>query len=233
MAPQGIKVICAGGFRAAMEKIAPAWEASHGVAVTLAYGTPAATRAATIEGAGFDAVVVTTMSLDDEARARLGPAWVVAKSPIGVGFAPAVGPWPVATLPELVAAVRAVRSVGLSDPRAGTSVGADILAAAERLGFGDDLRARAHFVAAPGAAVSGRVARGEFDAVMTLASEIVTVPGVVYGGPLPEVMGLGVPFEAALGARAEAPQAAQAFLDHLRTEGARAIMRGTGLLTPA
>lgn len=225
-----LRVICAGGFRAAMEKIAPLHEKMSGETIALTFGTPAATREATIKGSSFDAVVVTSTSLNAEARAQLGATFVVAKSPVGMGFHPAVGARPVGTVDEFRAAIRAVKSIGLSDPKAGTNLGMDILAAAEKLGLAEDIRARANFVMGPGSVVSGEVAKGNFEAVMTLASEILTVPGVAWGGAIPEAMGLGTPFEAGVGKAAAAAEAATRFLAFLRTDEAKALMRSTGLV---
>ncbi len=227
-----LRVICAGGFRAAMEKIAPRFEAARECKVILTFGTPAATREACVKGTGFDAVVVTSTSLNDDARGRLGATFVVAKSPVGIGFSPQAGARPVGTLEEFRAAIRSLERIGLSDPRAGTNLGADIIAAADKLGFGADIRARAQFVMGPGSVVSGHVARGEYEAVITLVSEIMTVPGVVYGGPLPDAMGLGTPFEAgpAGQSKAQTEALAKEFLAFLRTEESQAAMRGTGLI---
>lgn len=223
-------VICAGGFRAAMEKIAPLFEKASGCKVSLSFGTPAATREATIKGAGFDVGVVTAASLNPEAAAQLAERFVVAKSPVGIGFSPRAGARPVGTQDEFVAAIRSLRSIDLSDPKAGANLGNDIFAAAEKLGVADDLRTRATFVMGPGSVVSAEVAKGNIEAVITLVSEIITVPGVIYGGPIPEAMGLGTPFEAGIATQTQATETARAFLGFLRTDEARALMRATGLV---
>ena len=83
----------------------------------------------------------------------------------------------------------------------------------------------------PGSMVSAEVAKGKYEAVMTLVSEIITVAGVVPGGLVPDAMGLGTPFEAGLVREPEATAPAGAFLEFLRTEAATALMRSTGLVT--
>ena len=225
-----IRVICAGGFRAAMEKIAPLFAAADGAKVALTFGTPAATRELCVKGTGFDAVVVTSTSLNAEARAQLGSTFVVAKSPVGIGFSQAAGARPVGTLDAFKATIRSLNSIGLSDPKAGTNLGADIIAAADKLGFGDDIRARAQFFMGPGSMVSAEVAKGKYEAVMTLVSEIITVPGVVPGGLVPDEMGLGTPFEAGLALKPDAAGPASAFLAFLRKPEARKLMEATGLV---
>ncbi len=225
-----LNILCAGGFRAAMEKIALEFQILSSTRIVLRFGTPAATREVCIKASGFDVAVVTSTSLNMGARAALGGTFVVAKSPVGIGFSPRTGARPVATQAEFVATIRSLQSIGLSDPEAGTQLGADILAAAEKLGLADDIRARATFVMGPGSVVSSLVAKNEIDAVMTLVSEIMTVAGVIYGGPVPDAMGLGTPFEAAVARQALAPDIAQKFLDFLRTDDSREKMRGTGLV---
>ena len=227
-----LRVICAGGFRAAMEAIVPLFETASGQAITLTFGTPAKTRELVSAGSGFDVAVVTVVSVNPEAAAQLeaDSKFVVAKSPVGVGFRPALGKKDVSSLEAFRAAIRSIGKLGLSDPAAGTNLGADIIAAADRLGFAQELKGKANFVMGPGSMVSAEVAKGQLDAVITLASEIVTVPGVAYAGPIPADMGLGTPFLAAIGRQAADAKGASAFLDFLKTEEARDCMRGTALL---
>ena len=226
-----IHVICAGGFRAAMEKIAPLFTQTTGVAVSLTFGAPAKTRELVSAGAGFDVAVVTLGSLNDEASAQLDPEtrFIVAKSPVGMGLRAGLAARPIDTVEGFADLIRSLPSVGLSDPKAGTNLGEDIIAAATRLGFGEDLRSRAHFVNGPGSVVSAAVAKGRPDAVITLVSEIITVEGVTFTGLIPEAMGLGTPFVAAAGLQAQAPALASQFLAFLREEPALALMQGTGL----
>ena len=63
-----LNVLCAGGFRAAMEVLAPRFEAAHGVSLALTFATPAATREHLAAGLPFDAGVVVASVLE-KARA--------------------------------------------------------------------------------------------------------------------------------------------------------------------
>jgi len=227
-----ICVICAGGFRAAMEQIAPIFMQTTGVAVALTFGAPAKTRELVSAGAGFDAAVVTLGSLNEEASAQLDGAtrFIVAKSPVGMGLRAGLASRAIDTVEGFSALIRDLPSVGLSDPKAGTNLGNDIINAATRLGFGEDLKSRVHFVDGPGSVVSAAVAKGHPDAVITLVSEIITVDGVTFTGLIPDAMGLGTPFVAAAGKQAERPAKAQQLLAFLREEPALSIMRETGLV---
>jgi ABC-type molybdate transport system substrate-binding protein len=198
----------------------------------LTFGAPAKTRELVSAGAGFDAAIVTLGSLNEEASAQLDGAtrFIVAKSPVGMGLRAGLSPRSIDAVEDFAALIRELPSVGLSDPKAGTNLGNDIIAAATRLGFGDDLKSRVHFVDGPGSVVSAAVAKGHPDAVITLVSEIITVDGVTFTGLIPEAMGLGTPFVAAAGKQAQAPALAQQLLAFLREEPALAIMKTTGLV---
>lgn len=227
---QELRVICAGGFRAVMEVIAPAYEAREGVTLRVTFGTPARTRELVTAGEGFDLVVVTAGSLDEAAAAQLDSAtrFIVAKSPVGMGLRPGLGKKPIGALSEFIAVIDSLSSIGLSDPKAGTNLGADILSNAERLGFVEKLRPKAQFVFGPGSVASGHVAKGEIDAVITLVSEIIAVEGVTFLGAIPAEMGLGTPF---VGATARSPDSkAAAFLAYLRTPECQEAMQKTGLI---
>ena len=228
-----IHVICAGGFRSAMEKIAPLFTQTSGVSVTLTFGAPAKTRELVSAGVGFDAAVVTLGSLNEAASAQLDPEtrFIVAKSPVGMGLRAGLAARPVDTVEGFADLIRSLPTVGLSDPKAGTNLGMDIIAAATRLGFGEDLKSRAHFIEGPGSVVSAAVAKGHPDAVITLLSEIITVEGVTFTGIIPQAMGLGTPFVAAAGKQAQAPALARQLLAFLREAPALALMKETGLVS--
>ncbi|MDB5641132.1 MAG: transporter substrate-binding protein [Hyphomicrobiales bacterium] len=226
-----LRIICAGGFRAAMEAIAPQFESESGSRVSLTFGTPAKTRELVSAGTDFDLAVVTAGSLDEAATAQLDAAtrFTVARSPVGMGLRAGLEKRSISALPDFIAVIESLSSIGLSDPKAGTNLGADILANAERLGFADKMRDKVKLVFGPGSLASASVAKGEIDAVITLASEIITVEGVTFLGAIPEEMRLGTPFVAAA-ARGDVPPAAQQFLDFLKTPGSVEKMRKTGLV---
>ncbi len=227
-----LRVICAGGFRVAMEAIAEDVKTECGIALELTFGTPAKTRELVTQGEGFDAVVVTKGSLDEQAAAQLAPEtmFTVAKSPVGVGLREGIAVPPIETVEQFASLIRSLRSVGLSDPAAGTNLGNDILNAADKVGIGADLRSRVKFIYGPGSVVSSQVANGDPDAVITLVSEITTVKGVQFAGPIPQAMGLGTPFVAAIPKSSADRPAAEALLRHLRSASAGMRMEQTGLI---
>ena len=227
-----VQVLSAGGFRAAMETIAPLFQQATGHVPNVTFGTPAGTKERMLAGEPFDVAVVVAATLAEvEAAGRLatGTRFRVARSPVGVGVPAGADVPEVGTVEHLKTAVRQARAIGLSDPKVGTNLANDLLAAADRLAFGDDVRARAIYVMGPGSAVSAELAKGRFDLVVTLASEIVPVAGVRYVGPVPEPLQGDYRFDAVMMTAARHAQAARAFLDFLRTPQAAAAMAATGL----
>ena len=225
-----LNILCAGGFRAAMEALAPRFEAAQGVSLALTFATPAATREHLAAGLPFDAgVVVASVLAKARADGLATPtnSFKLAVSPLGMG-APEAGPWlSVASVAELGATIAALESIALSDPKAGTNVANEVMAAADALGFGEALRARAILINGPGSVVSARVAEGLAQAVITLSSEIVPIKGIRFLGRLPKEMQTEYAMQALVGDMA--PPAAHALMDYRRGAEAREIMRGVGL----
>lgn len=228
-----LRLICAGGFKAAIEKLAPRFEATSGRSLAITIGTPADTRRLMSDGTPFDAAVVTRHTLTDEVAASIDAhtRFSVAKSPVGMGVREDIAVPALDSDRAFRAAIAAVGSIGLSDPKAGTNLANDILAAAAGIGLKAELEAKARYILGPGFVVARHVAAGEADAVMTLATEIISAPGIRYLGAIPDSMKLGTVFDAAVANASADASAAHAFIAFLKTEDARAIMQSTGLVT--
>jgi len=231
--PAELRLICAGGCKAAMERLAPRFEAMSGQRLAVTVGTPADTRRMMSDGTPFDAAVVTRVSLNETAAAAFEPGtrFGIATSPVGMGVRNDVAAPMITSEDSFRAALGAVGTIGLSDPKAGTNLAVDILAAAERIGLRGEIESKARYILGPGFVVARRVAEGEADAVMTLATEIKPAAGIRYLGAVPDSMGLGTPFDAGIAKGQPAGSAAHAFIAFLRTDEARSIMQSTGLIT--
>ena len=87
---EDLRILCAGGFRAAMDLIGPAFEARSGHRLVLSYATPGRTRELLDEGFAFDAGVIVASVLAAYGAAP-GPHFKLAVSPLGMGV-PEAGP---------------------------------------------------------------------------------------------------------------------------------------------
>lgn len=222
--------LCAGGFRAALDLIAPEFERAHHVSLAVSYATPGRTREILEEGFRFDAGVIVAGVLkkaQSDGLAREVTQFKLAVSPVGVGVRAGRDAPDVSTLEAFRAALATIDTLGLSDPKAGTQLGAETLAHAERLGLADDFAAKLRWIDGPGSHVSAAVARGDIDAVITLASEIKPIPGVAYAGKAPPELQTEYAMQALAPAQPSAP--AQALLDFLKAPRAQDMMRSIGL----
>jgi molybdate transport system substrate-binding protein len=227
-----LSLLCAGGFRSAMEELAPAFEKASGHTLKVTYGTPANTKAAMLKESDIDVAVVIAATLADvEAAGHIAPGTRsrVAESLIGLGVPAGTAKPKIDTVEALRGVIEAAHTIGLSDPAAGTNLAPELLEKADRVGLGAAMRDRATYIKGPGSVVSAAVAKGEADLVITLASEILHVEGIQYVGPLPAELQVQYAFDAVEMTGARDRAAAKAFLDFLRTPDVRALLISKGL----
>lgn len=226
-----LRIICAGGFKTAMLDIAPRFEAAFGHKLAITFGTPKRNTELISAGSGFDLVVVTFATLSETTKPHIAQPtrFDVALSPVGMGVRESLTTPDITSVESFKAAVTSLTSIGLSDPTSGTTLANDIIAAAKTIGVSDEIEARKRTFVGPGSVVSIEVGKGNADAVMTLATEIIGTPGVRFIGPVPHEMKLGTTFTAAIASATGKHAAAADFLAFLKTDEARSIMRAKGL----
>jgi molybdate transport system substrate-binding protein len=227
-----IKVISTGGARAVITSLVPEFERKSGHKVGIDFGTPGSMRDRLLQGEAADVAVAIAAILPDlEKAGRIAPGTRMefAASYVGVVVRAGGPKLDVSTPDGLKQAVLAAKTVVLSDPKAGTQLGATFMGAAERLGFGADLRSRTKFILGPGSDVAEAVAKGEADLGVTLISEILPVTGAALGGELPSNIMPPTVTHAFLVSGAKDPETAKAFLDFLRSPDAKRIIEAKGM----
>src|SRR5262249_53931478 len=108
-------------------------------------------------------------------------------------------------------------------------LGATFIGAADRLGFGADLRSRVKLILGPGSDVSEAVARGEADLGVTLISEILPVAGAALGGELPPGIMPPTVIHAFLASGVKDAETAKVFLDFLRSPDSSRVIEAKGM----
>jgi molybdate transport system substrate-binding protein len=227
-----IRVISSGGARAVMTSLVPEFERKSGHKVGIDFGTPGNMRDRLLQGEAADVAIAIAGVLPDLEKAGKivpGTRMEFAASYVGVVVRAGAPKLDVSTPDGIKQAVLMAKTVALSDPKAGTQLGATFLGAADRLGFGADLRARTKLILGPGSEVAETVARGEADLGVTLISEILPVTGVALGGELPSNIMPPTVIHAFLVAGARDPETAKVFLDFLRTSEARRTIEAKGM----
>jgi len=227
-----IKVISTGGARAVMTSLVPEFERKSGHKVSIDFGTPGNMRDRMIQGEAADVAIAIAAILPDlEKAGKIAPGTRMefAASHVGVVVRAGAPKLDVSTADGVKQAMLMAKTVALSDPKAGTQLGATFLNAGDRLGFGADLRSRTRLIPGPGSDVAAAVARGEADLGVTLISEILPVPGVALGGELPSSIMPPTVIHAFLVSGAKDVDSAKAFLDFLRSADATRIIEAKGM----
>ena len=227
-----IKVISTGGARAVMTSLVPEFERQSGHKVYIDFGTPGNMRDRLLQGEAADVAVAIAAILPDLEKAgkiAAGMRMEFAASYVGVVMRAGAPKLDVSTPDGLKRAILAANTVALSDPKAGTQLGATFIGAADRLGFGADLRSRVKLILGPGSDVAAAVAKGEADLGVTLISEILPVTGAALGGELPPDIMPPTVIHGFLVSGAKDAETAKAFLDFLRSSDASGIIDAKGM----
>jgi molybdate transport system substrate-binding protein len=227
-----IKVISTGGARAVMTSLVPEFERKSGHKVAIEFGTPGNMRDRLVQGEAADVAVAIAAVLPDlekAGRIATGTRMEFAASYVGVVVRAGTPKLDVSTPDGVKQAVLTAKTVVLSDPKAGTQLGATFLGAADRLGFGPDLRSRTKLILGPGTDVAEAVARGDAELGVTLISEILPVKGAALAGELPPTIMPPTVIHAFMVAGAKDPDTAKAFLEFLRSADARKLIEDKGM----
>ena len=227
-----IKVISTGGARAVMTSLVPEFERRTGHKVGIEFGTPGGMRDRLISGESADVAVAIAAILPDLERAgRIAPGtrMPLAASYVGVAVRQGAPALDVSTPDGVRRAVLSAATVALSDPKAGTQLGATFVAAADRLGFGGELRSRVRFIPGPGSDVAAAVAKGEADIGVTLISEILPVQGAALAGEVPADIMPPTVIHAFAVTGANDVETARALLDFLHSSDARRTIESKGM----
>jgi molybdate transport system substrate-binding protein len=227
-----IRVLSTGGARAVMTSLVPEFERKSGHKVSIDFGTPGNMRDRLLRGEAADVAVAIAAILPDlEKAGKIAPGTRMefAASYVGVVVRAGAAQLDVSTPEGVKRAILTAKTVALSDPKAGTQLGATFIGAADRLGFGADLRSRTKFILGPGSDVADAVAKGEADLGVTLISEILPVAGAALGGELPSDIMPPTVIHAFLASGAKDAETAKVFLDFLRSADAGRIIEAKGM----
>ena len=160
----------------------------------------------------------------DEGRLLAGSRTAFARSTTGLAVR-AGTPKPDISSPEkLKSTLLAAGSVSYS---AGAS-GMHFVKVLERLGIADAIAAK-RVAPRPGELVGAVVARGDADIGVQQVSELLPVPGIEILGPLPAELQQAIIYGATAFPQSTQREAAQAFVNFLRSEAAHAVLRKKGL----
>ncbi len=231
-----ITVMISGGFKAALEKLAPEYEAKSGDHIILISGpsmgkTPQAIPARLKKGEQADVVIMVgdaLSNLEKDNWVLPGSRVELADSTIGMVVKQGAPEPTIKRDEDLRAALLQAKSIAYSDSASGRYISSQLF---KKLEIEDRVKGKAHRVER--IPVASEVAKGKYAIGFQQVSELLPEPGVTFIGELPDDVQYVTRFAGAVTARAEHQQEGKALLNFLASSGAQGTIRATGLRSVA
>lgn len=229
-----LRVLAAGATESTVRDAVKDFEKESGHSVVVSFGAVGALRDKILAGDPADLTIVTPVIVEQlEAKGVVRPGSRVDLGRVGGGIAVRVGaPRPaVGTAEELKQALLKADEVYYADPKTATA-GAHLLAVADRLGVGQEVRRKGH-TSPGGREAMAAMARSKASAIgLTQASEILAVPEVVLVGPYPGDLQNSTTYSGIVLTRSARADAAASFLRFLASPRVQARFARAGFEPP-
>jgi molybdate transport system substrate-binding protein len=227
-----LRVITSGGFAVAFDLLAPEFEHQFGVKIHTFYGSSSGGAADSIpvrlkNGENFDLIILSRSSLD-----RLTNKGFVIPSSLtdlvrsDIGMAIKVGsPIPdISSADAFIATLLNAKSIGYSASASGTYLSTILW---PNLEIWELIEAKSKRILSE--RVASVVARGEVEIGFQQTSEILTIPGTVYVGPIPKSLQKSTTFSTAILRQAHNLEHAKKLIAFLSSKQSAPIIYSTGL----
>jgi molybdate transport system substrate-binding protein len=231
-----LKVLSAGAMRAALQELAPAFEAASGNKLKIEYSTAGDIEKKVAAGDEIDVAILTRPRVDklvSEAKIVGGSTQTLARTQIGLAVQKGAAKPDISSVEAFKKAVLNAKSVAYADPASGATSGQYLAKAFEKLGISIELKPKTQLVAASATQtplVGEMVARGEAELGIQPITELMEVQGIDVVGPLPaELQSPDLVYVAGVPYLSEQPIAAKALIDFLADPKAAAVYKAKGL----
>jgi molybdate transport system substrate-binding protein len=225
-----IKLMSSGGLKAVITELVQAFEQASGRTLTPVFGPPAIVKSRIEGGETVDVAVLSVSLIDDlvsRQKLRAESRVTLARSGLGVAVRAGAAKPDIGTVEKFKRALLDAKSIVCTDPAGGGASGIHFQKLIERLGIAKEVMAKARLNS--GSYNAEFVARGEAELAIQQISEILPVQGAELVGPLPDEVQLITAFAAAIGANAEAPDAAQELIAFFISPEARRVIAANGM----
>jgi molybdate transport system substrate-binding protein len=231
-APAEVAVVTSGGLAAAYDRLAPRFETETGIRLVTAYGAstggaPDSIPVRLARGERFDVLIMSQAGLNElTARGLVRPDTRLDLASSSIGMAVRDGaPLPDISTPEAFAeTLLAAESIGYSASVSGTYVSTELF---PRLGLAEHLAPKSRRIVSE--RVAAVVARGEVEIGFQQVSEILSIEGAAYAGPIPAEYQRVTTFSTGITTDAENPDGAQRLIEFLSSDDAARTIAETGL----
>ena len=220
-----IKVIASNAVREPYRELVPVFEKATGHRVTIDWGGTVDIVKRVGAGEVADIVIIPAARVDDFVKQGLLVGRIdLARSGVGVAVRAGAPRPDVSSAAALRNTLLAARSIVLSSGP--SSVYLPTLF--QKMGIAEQIKSKIIQIG-PGLPVGEAVARGEGEIGFTQISELMSVKGADYLGPLPADVQFITVFSAGLHAAAPAPDAARALIKFLTTPDAAPVLKRHGM----
>ena len=227
---QTLRVLTTGAFKQVAAEFVPAFEKEHGIKIDLQNGTAGALIKRIADGEPFDVVFLTPAGLSEMARTgKVDPVSIkqVARVAIGVAVKAGANKPSLTTVEEFKQAVLKAGKVAYIDPASGGSSGIYLDGLFQRLGLGEQVKAKAILV--PGGYAADRVASGQADMAIHQVSEILPVAGVELAGLLPAEIQNYTTYGYGISTTTKSQDLAKKFVASVSAPSAADVIRAKGM----
>ncbi len=225
-----IKVLAIVGYKPILNELVPSYEKQSGHHVTLQFDSQSGVARRLAADEAFDLVITTQDAIEKlagENKVIDDSLTVLAK--VGVGVATRLSdPLPnVSNLEVLRRTLLNARAVAYASPSAGGAFYPQLF---QRLGVLTEVQRKS--VTVVGALAAQRVASNQADVALALSSEIVSVPGVRFAGPIPATLQSYIVYAAAMAPRAASSDAVTGLMAWLSNVELEPLLKAKGMEMP-
>jgi molybdate transport system substrate-binding protein len=225
-----IKVLAVGAFTEAFKEIVPPFEKATGHKATVQYAASPVFVKQIEAGEPLDVAILVSGPLEQVAKQGFVTGERPAVSAVGLGAAVRAGaPKPdIGSADAFKQSLLKAKSVAILPESVN---GKHFLGVFDRLGISDEMKAKIKAQKDP-SQMHEAVAKGEAELVLFISNALIGVPGVDYVGPVPAEFQQKLVFTAAVSAKAKEPDAASAFIKHLRSPAVATMIKAHGMDIP-
>ncbi|MFQ3396307.1 substrate-binding domain-containing protein [Enterobacter mori] len=230
---QEVTVMISGGFKAALEKLAPEYEAKSGDRIVLIPGpsmgkTPQAIPNRLARGEKADVVIMVgdaLEKLEKTSQIQQGSRTELADSPVGMVVKKGADVPDISSEATLRNALLQASSIAYSDSASGRYVSQALF---KKLGIEKEVVGKATMVER--IPVASEVAKGKYAVGFQQVSELLPVQGVTFIGKIPDNLQYITRFAGAVTRHAEHPTEGKALLSYLASPSPRAVIKEAGMI---
>jgi len=219
-----LQVLAGGAMTAPLKDIAAQFESATGNKVIFRFGTTPELIKLVTSGGPFDVAIVPREVFKDAAAKAQFPSGPTTDKGLGVAVRAGAPKPEISTPAALKQALLKAQSIATIPASA---AGAQVLGVFDRLGVKDAVNAKIKPQGAPAQLVH-TVANGDAELGVFLIN-VLTAPGLDVVGPFPAEVQQEVIFTASSAVNTKESGAAKAFINHLTTPAATAVIKAKGM----